>query len=571
MLFKTLSASVYGIDAYLVEVEVDVGSARIQDFNVVGLPDNAVKESRERIKSAMRNCSFEFPHGQGVTINLAPADIRKEGSGFDLPMALGLVGCMGHFFGKQLDQCMFLGELSLDGGVRPVRGALSAVLAAREAGLKSIAVPEANAREAAVVDGIKVFGVKSLPQAVDLVNSPESFAPVKVDAGQLLNDAAQYSVDLRDVHGQQAAKRALEVACAGGHNILFIGPPGAGKTMLAKRIPTILPPMTLEEAIETTRIHSVAGVLENGQGLVGTRPYRSPHHTISDAGLIGGGAVPRPGEVSLGHNGVLFLDELPEFQRNVLEVMRQPLEDGTVTISRAAISVTFPSRFMLAAAMNPCPCGYFGDPTRECHCTPPMIQRYVAKISGPLLDRIDIHIEVPAVKYKELRAPASSEDSLAVRARVVAARERQLARYAGEKKTFANAQMLPKMVRKHCVISADGEKLLENAITRLGLSARAHDRILKVARTIADLEGATGIRAQTRQRSDSIPHPGPLLLGLERLLRPRTRGNLDATPFRRAKRPFNPENRHLRAIDLCYSAVLRINAVFGALSPQKTA
>ena len=493
MLFKTISASVYGIDAYPVEVEVDVGSARMQDFNVVGLPDNAVKESRERIKSAMRNCGYEFPHGQGVTINLAPADLRKEGSAFDLPMALGLVGCQGQFFGKLLDRMMFLGELSLDGTVRAVRGALSATIAAREKGLKAVAVPEMNAKEAAVVDGIDVFALKSLPQAVDLVNSPESFQPVHVDARLLLNEAAQYSVDLRDVHGQQAAKRALEVACAGGHNILFIGPPGAGKTMLAKRIPTILPPMSLEEAIETTRIHSVAGTLEGSQGLIGTRPFRSPHHTISDAGLIGGGANPRPGEVSLGHNGVLFLDELPEFQRNVLEVMRQPLEDGSVTIARAAISVTFPSRFMLAAAMNPCPCGYFGDQSHECHCTPPMIQRYVSKISGPLLDRIDIHIEVPAVKYKELRAPSSSEDSAAVRRRVIAAQQTQIARYKAEKKTYSNAQMAPRMVRKHCAISADGEKLLENAVTRLGLSARAHDRILKVARTIADLDAAPDI------------------------------------------------------------------------------
>ena len=504
MLFKTISASVYGIDAHPVEVEVDVGSAYMKDFNVVGLPDNAVKESRERIKSALHNCGFEFPYGQGVTINLAPADLRKEGSGFDLPMALGVVGCQGQFFGKILDQMMFLGELSLDGSVRPVRGALSATIAARDKGLKAVAVPENNAREAAVVDGIDVFALKSLPQAVDLVNSPESFQRVHVDAKLLLSEAAQYSVDLRDVHGQQAAKRALEVACAGGHNILFIGPPGAGKTMLAKRIPTILPPLSLEEAIETTRIHSVAGTLDGTQGLIGTRPFRSPHHTISDAGLIGGGAVPRPGEVSLGHHGVLFLDELPEFQRNVLEVMRQPLEDGMVTIARAAVSVTFPSRFMLAAAMNPCPCGFFGDATRDCHCSPPQIQRYVSKISGPLLDRIDIHIEVPAVKYKELRGNVEIESSACVRERVMRGREIQIERYRGEKRLYANSQMPPKLIRKHCAISADGEKLLENAIARMGLSARAHDRILKVSRTIADLEGVESI--EPKHLSEAIQY-----------------------------------------------------------------
>ncbi|MGH9859375.1 MAG: YifB family Mg chelatase-like AAA ATPase [Candidatus Acidiferrales bacterium] len=491
MLFKAQSAAVYGIDAYLVEVEVDVGSGKMHEFTVVGLPDIAVKESRERIKAALKNCGFDFPAPQSVTINLAPADIRKEGSAFDLPMALGILGCIGTFFGKALDGFVFLGELSLDGSVRPVRGALSAALAARERGIRNLAVAETNAPEAAVVEGVDVYPVRSLPQAVDLINAPESFQPLRVDTSQMLSNASHYAVDMRDVRGQMAAKRALEVACAGSHNIIFIGPPGAGKTMLAKRIPTILPPMTLSESIETTRIHSVAGTLD-GRGLVGTRPFRSPHHTISDAGLIGGGAIPRPGEVSLGHNGVLFLDELPEFERNVLEVMRQPLEDGAVTIARAAISVTFPARFMLAAAMNPCPCGFFGDPMRQCNCSPPQIQRYVSKISGPLLDRIDIHIEVPAVKYKELRGDQLGESSGDVRDRVLTARRIQQQRFAGEK-IYANAQMPPKLIRKHCAISDEGEKQLENAITRLGLSARAHDRILKVARTIADLHAAADI------------------------------------------------------------------------------
>jgi len=423
MLYKTLSAAVYGIDANIIEVEVDVSGIKTNEdhFHTVGLPDAAVRESRDRVRAALKNCGYDIPPTH-ITINLAPADIRKEGSGFDLPMALGILGAYGGLNKKEVPDCLFVGELSLDGGIRGVRGALPIAIEARGRKISRLVVPELNAKEAAMVGGVEIYPVRSLLDVIRFVNTGNGIVPLKVDSETLLSEAQHFLIDFKDVRGQQTAKRALEVACAGGHNILMIGPPGSGKTMLAKRMPTILPPFTFEEALETTKIHSVAGVLDSGAGLVGVRPFRSPHHTISDAGLIGGGAVPRPGEVSLAHNGVLFLDELPEFPRNVLEVMRQPLEDGTVCIARASMSLTFPARFMLAAAMNPCPCGYFNDRSRECHCTSPMIQRYMSKISGPLLDRIDIHIDVPAVNYKEMRSGAEPENSARILESVMRAR-----------------------------------------------------------------------------------------------------------------------------------------------------
>lgn len=496
-LARVQAAAVVGVEAVPVEVEVNVtpnGDGKFQPA-VVGLPDAAVRESVDRVSTALVNSQLEAPFCSRWLINLAPANLRKEGPSFDLPIALATLCAMGHLEASALSGCMAVGELALSGNLRPVRGVLPIAILARSLGIRRLFVPDECGEEAAVVEGLNVFPVKHLREVVDFLNGDLELQPLVVNLEELFAEFARYPVDFEEVKGQEGARRALEVAVAGGHNLLMVGSPGTGKSMIAKRIPTILPPMTLAESLEATKIHSIAGTLPPHQALIARRAFRSPHHTVSDAGLLGGGTHPMPGEVSLAHHGVLFLDELPEFARNVLEVMRQPLEDGQVTISRAAASLTYPCRFMLVAAMNPCPCGYHGDPKRTCHCTPPQIQRYRARVSGPLLDRIDIQIDVPAVRYEELTSLQPGESSDAIRSRVLAAREIQQKRFADNPRVHCNAGMGTRELNRYCRLDADCHQMMRMAMDEMNLSARAYDRILKVSRTLADLEGVESIQA----------------------------------------------------------------------------